>query len=154
MKSACLFFHGSPKREGLIEAIVAENEEENDRRKALIDLCRTRWAARHEAYRHFYHSYKYVIEALKVMSAGRHLDKYKIVAEMFANWDPKSKSDAGSLLAGISSFQFIVTFVTVYVYLSHLDGITKKLQSTSLDIMKAHTMVRTIVHLKFIREHE
>ena len=143
LKSVCLFFHASPKREGLLEAIVSENEQAgSERRRALIDLCRTRWAARHEAYRHFYQSYCYVIQAFEVISLGLHLDEYESVANMFADWDYKSKNDSGSLLSGIASFQFIITFVTVYLYLAHLYGITKKLQSTSLDILKAHTLVK------------
>ena len=69
---------------------------------------------------------------MKVMSAR--LDKYETVADIFADWEQKSKSDAGNLLAEIVLFQFIVTFVTVYMYPSYFDGNTKKLQGTSTNL--------------------
>ena len=55
-----------------------------------------------------------------------------------SDWDQKSKSEASSLLGAITEFSFIVTFMLVYKYLSHLEGITRLLQSTSLDILKAY----------------
>ena len=58
-----------------------------------------------------------------------------------AKWDIKSKREACGLLAGISSFDFIISFMTIYQFLSYLEGITVKIQSTSLDIMKAYDMV-------------
>ena len=45
-----------------------------------------------------------------------------------------SCSDAQQLLAGVTNFEFIV----VYQYLSHLVGITVKLQKRTLDIIEAH----------------
>ena len=112
----CNFFLVSPKREGLLCTIVKENVQSNDRRKALIDLCRTRWSARHDAYKHFFQSFPYIVEALEVISLGFHLDKYESVRETYPDWDPKSKSDARSFLQAMTSFQFIVTFVTTYQY--------------------------------------
>ena len=141
LKSVCWFFLNSPKREGLLQHLVTENVPNKERRKALIDLCKTRWSRRHEAYRYFYQSYHFIVEALEVMAHKLHLDKYETVREMYSDWDPKTKTEAASLLAGITSFSFIVTFVTVYMLLSHLEGITRKLQSSTLDILLAHEMV-------------
>ena len=58
-----------------------------------------------------------------------------------AKWDTKSKREACGLLAAITSFDFIISFMTIYQFLSHLEGITVKIQSTSLDILKAYDMV-------------
>ena len=43
-----------------------------------------------------------------------------------------------------SSFDFIITFLTVYRMLSHLEGITVKLQSKAIDILEANEMVINI----------
>ena len=51
------------------------------------------------------------------------------------------RSDAQSILNSITSFPFIVMFLTVYQFLSHLSGVTVQLQSSSLDIIKAYSMV-------------
>ena len=48
----------------IIDHIVVNEE----RRKALIDLCKTRWAERHSAYRHFYQEYVFVVEALEMIA--------------------------------------------------------------------------------------
>ena len=144
LKSVCLFFFGSPKREGLLEAIVSKNlagDGKERKRKALIDLCKTRWAARHDAYRHFYQAYFHIIETFEQIKFGPDPDDDSVASKTFADWDPKSKSEASSLLIGITSFSFLVTFNTVYKFLAHLEGVTKKLQSSTLDILQAHKMV-------------
>ena len=141
LKSVCLYFFGSPKREGLLEAIISQNVLDRDKKKGLIDLCKTRWAARHEAYRHFYQSYFHIVETLELIKLGPDRNDERPASKMWADWDPKSKSEASSLLAGITSFSFLVTFLTVYKFLANLDGVTKKLQSSTLDILRAHVMV-------------
>ena len=41
-------------------------------------------------------------------------------------------------------FEFIITFLATYQYLSHLEGITVKLQSTSLDIFQPFHLVEEV----------
>ena len=53
----------------------------------------------------------------------------------------KERGMSCGLLAAITSFDFIISFMTKYQFLSHLEGITVKIQSTSLDILKAYDMV-------------
>jgi len=65
----------------------------------------------------------------------RHLEKY---GNTYADWDTASRGDAQQLLASITSFEFIIVFLTVYQYLSHLVGITVKLQKQALDILEAY----------------
>ena len=67
-----------------------------------------------------------------------------------ATWDTESKSKANSLLNGIANF---VVFLTIYQFLSHLAGITIKLQSTTLDIIKAHDEIENISFYKSIRDN-
>ena len=70
-----------------------------------------------------------------------HLAKY---GDTYADWDTASRSDAQQVLASITSFEFIVVFLTVYQYLSYLAGITVKLQKTTLDIVEAHEMITEV----------
>ena len=64
-----------------------------------------------------------------MISFQRHTTKY---GNTFADWDSASQSDALKILASVTSFEFIVIFMTVYQYLSHLAGITVKLQKKEL----------------------
>ena len=48
----CFFLY--PKRMGTLELIVKNKVVDSTRRKAILHLCKTRWAERHNAYQHFY----------------------------------------------------------------------------------------------------
>ena len=54
--------------------------------------------------------------------------------------------DAASLLTSLSSFDFIITFITLYMYefMSHLSGVTIKLQSSTMDILSAHEEIQEV----------
>ena len=82
-----------------------------------------------------------IVEALEVMGYKWHIDKY---GETYLDWEPKVRSEAQQIVTSITSFSFIVTFIAVYQYLSHLSGTTVKLQKTSLDIIKAHELVNEV----------
>ena len=58
-----------------------------------------------------------------------------------ASWDHDSKGTANSSLRGLTDFEFIVVFLIVYQLLSHLSGITVKLQSSTIDIVDAYQKV-------------
>ncbi|RMX54995.1 hypothetical protein pdam_00025591, partial [Pocillopora damicornis] len=51
------------------------------------------------------------------------------------------KTDASGLLKAITDFDFIVTFICAYSCLSHMSGLTVKLQKKTNDIFKAFSMV-------------
>ena len=126
-------------------------------------MCRTRWAARHTAYTHFYQAYPYVIAALENISCGAN---HEMCGNEYqdATWDRKSKDDAVALLASLATFDFIVSFLVLYEFLSHLSGVTVKLQGQSIDIIKAYQEVgryqevgilnRTLFFFKIMSEKE
>ena len=141
MQSCSKFFLYSPKRMGVLELIIRQNVVDETRRKPLLDVCRTRWAERQSAYQHFYQAYVFITEALELIGYKRHMEKY---GTTYSDWGTTSRSDAQQLLAGIISFEFIVVFLTTYQYLSHLAGITVKLQKRTLDIIEAHEEITEI----------
>ena len=140
MTSVCLFFLNSPKRNELLIEIVTKNVHQDNRRKALIDLCKTRWAQRHSAYQHFYQSYVFIVQCFEVISMGLHVEN---LSDNFATatWDHDTKGTANSLLKGLTDFEFIMVFLIAYQLLSHLSGITVKLQSTTVDIVDAYQKI-------------
>lgn len=152
MKATCLFFLNSPKRSKLLLEIVTRGIAQVSKRSPLLDLCKTRWAARHTAYQHFYQCFKFIVTAYEAIAFGQHRD---VLSADFntATWDPESKSKANSLLTGITDFDFIIVFLTIYQFLSHLAGITVKLQSSTLDILKAYKEIDDIKsYLKSLRD--
>ena len=65
----------------------------------------------------------------------RHIPKY---GDMYADWDPANRNEAQQILASITSFEFIVVFMTMYQYVAHLAEITVKLQIATVDIVEDH----------------
>ena len=141
MQSCWRFFLNSPKRIGLLELIVKHNITDDTKRKPLLDLCKTRWAERQDAYRYFYQAYIFITESLELIGYQQHLDKY---GSTFGDWDTSSRSDAQQTLASITTFEFITVFLTIYQYLSHLAGITVKLQKRALDIVEAYEQIKEV----------
>ena len=66
-----------------------------------------------------------------------------------ATWDRKSKDDTVALLASLATFDFIVSFLVLYKFLSHLSGVTVKLQGQSIDIIKAYQEVGILNEMLF-----
>lgn len=142
LRTMFIFFDW-PKRSGLLDSITAKEHPPGSKRKPLIGLCKTRWAERHDSYGHFYTSYTYVVKALEVICAGLHKSEYD--AEYTeAVWDSKTKTEANGLLTAITNFQFIVNFMALYSFLSHLEGITVGLQKSALDILEAYSKVAEV----------
>ena len=73
-----------------------------------------------------------------------HLDDYD---PEYDDWDSNSHSDAQQLLASIPRFDFIVIFVAMYFYLSHLSAVTVELQGRAVDIIVAYQMISVVKDL-------
>ena len=142
LQHCCLFSLHSPKRAGILQHIVKDNIPDSEKRKPLLDLCKTWWEERHSAYQHFYQAYWYIVEALEVVGHRQHLERY---GNTYADWDTATRSEAQQILAAVTSFNFIVCFLAVYHYLSHLSGITIKVQRKTLDILEAHGMLHEVM---------
>ena len=54
LKHCYRFFLDSPKRNRLLEEGLQKNIQQVTQRKALLDLCRTRWGEHHPPYQNFY----------------------------------------------------------------------------------------------------
>lgn len=142
VKAVNMFFLYSPKRNNLLIEVVSKVSHPT-KRAPLVDICKTRWAARHSAYEHFYSCYTFLVTSFEIIALGLHKET---LSDNFCNasWDTESKKKASSFLYGILDFEFIVGFLIVYQFLSHLSGITVKLQSRTLDIIAAYHQISDI----------
>ena len=59
-------------------------------------------------------------------------------------WQAKTRTDASALPKAITDFDFIVTYIIAYSLLSHMTGLTVKLQKKTNDIYKAFAMVSEV----------
>lgn len=140
LQKCCLFFNNSPKRENLLKECIQVNPNINvEWKKPLIDLCKTRWSERQNAYDHFDKCYPDVIKSLNIIAYGTMTEG--LSNTFLSGWGAENKSDALSLLKSLTSFEFIINFKIAYHYLSHLASLTIRLQSKALDILKAYEQV-------------
>jgi len=105
IKSISMFFRFSPKRESLLVDIMQRNVYETANRKPLLDLCRTRWAERHDAYGHFYQSLSFIVDALEVIFRESACD-IDCRDDLKSGWDSKTKAEAQSFFNSITSKQW------------------------------------------------
>ena len=143
---------------GLLQSIITKAIPEASRCKGLIDMCRTKWAARHTAYTHFYHAYPYVIAALENISCGANHEMCGDEYQDATRYRKSKDDDAVALLASLATFDFIVSFLVLYEFLSHLSGVTVKLQGQSIADIKAYQEVGilngTLFFFKIMSEKE
>lgn len=97
----------------------------------LLLPCRSAIAA-------VYSYLRYIIMSLEAIAFGTHSE---FVEVDLREWIGATRTDASSLLTGITQFDFIVCFAITYTLLSGLAGITQKLQGRGLDIFRAYQMV-------------
>ena len=53
--------------------------------------------------------------------------------------------EASGILGALTNFDFIISCITVYVMLPHLDGVSVKLQSASNEIYKAYMLISEVI---------
>ena len=86
----------------------------------------------------------HIVTALEAIGYKKHYDEY---GELYGDWEAKVRSDAKQIAVSITSFNFLVVFLSLYQYLSHLSGITLKLQQRTLGIMDAHHRITEVTRV-------
>ena len=92
------------------------------------------------AYAHFNDAYVFIVETLEMIAYDLHKDKYDL-PDFDDKWSPSNRSEAQSLLTGITNFRFIVIFMIMYQGLAELAPLTEQLQKRTLDIYDAYRKV-------------
>ncbi len=126
------FFSNSPKRQLALETWV-DNIFQDEKRKKLKELCRTRWVERHEAFEIFSDLFLPTVSCLEAIANASSSD-----------WNRESKSDAQSLLLSMLRFSFIVALVATHRVLAYTKGLSVKLQGPYVDVARAHREIETI----------
>jgi len=131
-----MFFSGSPKRQSKLKSVIeAYPESLSDSAKTkLVDLCRTRWVARHSALVTFGDLYPAVVDALDDISSDN-------------SWNADSTSKASSLLRSVTDFNFIATFSIVSNIMAYIHSITIQLQGETQDVCKAYREVQAVTEV-------
>ena len=107
------FFNWSPTRQTVLEDHVHKISGTTKRTK-LLELCRTRWIQRHDAFDAF-------------------IDFLPVIVDAFEDYlqkeiRPDANTEASGLLNAITAFPFIMALVTVQRCLGYIKSLSKVLQ--------------------------
>ena len=130
LQELCLFFNLLPKRQQQLEEEI--DKIENAKHRKLVNLCKTRWVARIEAYEVFAELLTAVVQALEVISTED-------------GWNMESSRKASSLLTAVTQFSFLHAFTITRNVLGFIKGLTTSLQSRTLDIVYAYSQVEIVI---------
>jgi Domain of unknown function (DUF4371)/hAT family C-terminal dimerisation region len=128
----CIFFKYSPKRHKRLQDMITRLCPETTRQK-LVDLCKTRWVARHDALEVFGTLYVAVVETLYDIMDNPNL------------WNQESLSKANSIKLSITQFDFLLAFIVCRNVLRYIQPLTVSLQRRTIDICAAMQEVKTVI---------
>ena len=120
------YFEFSPKRQGLLGEQI-ERVCPKSKHKKLKDVCKTRWVQRLDSLEVF-------IELLLALTET--LDEIRTNTDK--HWNSESTIKANAFYHAICTFEFLMVLTATQGILAYTKGVTVKLQSSSIDAMKAY----------------
>ena len=109
-----IHFKSSPKRENLLIHMVEQKRFSEERKKALIDVCQTRWSERERdvSYECFYLALPFIVETFEVINCSHtELDEFEEI--YIKGWDAKSKVEATQFLNSLTKFEFVIGMIAL-----------------------------------------
>ena len=100
--------------------------------KKLVDLCRTRWVERHEAFESFSMLYVALVHC------------FEEIVDPQSSWSAENTATADGLLLSITQFEFLVTFVITKNCLAYIKGLSISLQSRAKNICQAFNDIECV----------
>ncbi|XP_063417365.1 52 kDa repressor of the inhibitor of the protein kinase-like [Mytilus trossulus] len=123
------FYKFSPKRNNNLESWI--DKLCDTKKHKLIEMCRTRFVERHNAFEVFLVLYSAIEASLTEMMSSR-------------NFNRETSSESSTLHAAITNFQFLITLVIVKNCMAFTRGLSTKLQGRTLDIVAAYKSVSVV----------
>ena len=127
----CLFFNYSPKRQQELQEHIENLPVGTNSKTKLVNLCKTQWVARIEAFEVFRDMLPALVSTLEVISTAH-------------GWSAESSKKASALLISITQFQFLISLEVTWAGLGFIKGLTISLQGKSKDICCAYNEIATV----------
>ena len=143
------FFKFSAKRQRLLDAAI-QRECPGAHAKKLKDSCRTRWIEHIDSYAVFLELLPAVLITLQAMVCPVYFEDLGTDW----NWDGETVVKANGFVHQLESSSFIVCFQILLESLTHLRGLSMKLQMQAIDVLYAYNQVKSVHDsLKKMREN-
>lgn len=132
IKGMTLWIKHSPKREGLLKAIVQRGlHDSSQSRTPLLNVCVTRWVENIEGWERFALCHPFLIEMCEAIIFGvSDLPLYND-----KSWTPDDKRNAMAHLKSLESFEFLYTLTLLHRSLMYLKDFVVLIQGESQDIV-------------------
>ena len=132
LKEVCIFFKYSPKRHAKLKRNIQERCPESSRSQ-LVNLCKTRWVARHDALEVFGDLYTAVVAT------------FQDIVDEHSSWNSESVCKARTLQWAVTNFEFLISFTVCRNCLRYVLPLSISLQGRSMDILTAMTDVKHVI---------
>ena len=130
VEEICLLFNNSPKRQQGLQEHIKNLPVGTTVKTKLVNLCKTQWVARIEAFEVF-RDMLLAVSTLEVISTAH-------------GWSADFSKKASALLISITQFQFLMYFEGTWAGFGFNKGLTISLQGQSKDIRCAYNEVVTV----------
>ena len=142
------FFKYSAKRQRLLDKVI-DSVCPSAKAKKLKDACRTRWIQHIDSYVVFLELLPAVHATLQAMISPTAYEEYG----SDWNWDSETLTKATGYIFQLQSSSFLVCFHILLECLTHLRGISIKLQMQAGDVLYAYKEIKTVLSsLKSMRD--
>ena len=133
------FFHFSAKRQRLLDKVI-DGVCPSVNAKKLKDTCKTRWIQHIDAYTHFMDLLPAILTTLQAMICPTDFSEFGTDW----GWDGETVMKATGFVHQIESSTFLICFKILLECLSHLRGLTIKLQKRAIDVLYAYRQVSDV----------
>ena len=131
VEEICLFFNYSPKWQQELKEHVENLPVGTTGKTKLVNLCKTRWVARIEAFEVFRYMLPALVSTLEVINTAN-------------GRSAESSMKASALLISITQFKFLMSLGVTWAGLGFIKGLTISLQGQSKDICCAYNEIVTV----------
>ncbi len=130
IKGFTIWIKYSPKREGLLKAIVSKRSQVGINRSSILNVCVTRWVENIDGWERFAQYHPFLIELCEVVLYGN-----SEFSSFNDSWSAEDKKNALAHLKALESFEFVYSLVTLFRSLSYMKEAAVKLQGKSQDLV-------------------
>ena len=135
IKSLTMWTKYSPKREGLLKAIVAENTHSSSR-NPLLNVCITQWVENIEGWERFAQAHPFLIKMCEIILYGSgDFPQYK------DGWTADDKKNALAHLKSLESFEFTYCMITIFRSLMYLKEAVVRIKGKNMDLVAGVSIV-------------
>ena len=127
------FYENSPKRQNFLKVVIDALALDDNRKRKLKDLCKTRRLARYDTFETLFSLYEYIVITLNEICLLSDDDRFYDEGENWS-WDSNIRSLANGLRHTFANFGHIVSFVVSKELLEPMQPLVSSFQGRLVEV--------------------